>query len=282
MLKEATISKIASMLKIDVAKFKEAISHKDEKDIELDDKLQVFDETSITARDRNKYNEGKTAGQEMLVKEIKRKHNVDVEGDDVENVIEAIVGKTKKEAGGKPDEKVTELEKQVNHWKAQHQEATNKLTETQRQISEANFDRELLGYFPKNRDGKFQDDEYLTIVKRGLEVKEIDGKKVIIKDGKEVRNDKTFEPVGMKDVIESYFNERKWIAEDNGGGQGQGQRPAGGGGGNSQPGGGSGKFSKMSEVNKYLSENGMDPKGDKGQAFIMAAVKENPTIDFNS
>lgn len=278
MLKEATITKIAQLLKVDAAKLKEAISHNEEKDVEIDEKLQVFDEASLASRDRNKYNEGKTAGEEMIVKEAKRKHGVEVEGENIDKFVEALVNKAKKESNAKPDEKITELEKQVDHWKKQHQEANTKLTETQRQIEEANFDRELLGYFPKERDGKFQDDEYLTLVKRSLQVKEADGKKVIVKDGKELRNDKTFEPVSMKEAIEGYFSERKWVGE----GGGTGNPPTGGGGGNSQPGGGAPKFSRLSQVEAHLAENKIDPKGEKGQAFIQAAFKENPTLDFQS
>lgn len=280
MLKESTLTKIAQLLKIDAAKLKEAITHKEEKDVEIDEKLQVFDDASLTARDRNKYNEGKTAGEEMLIKEAKRKHGIEVEGENIDKFVEALIGKAKKEANAKPDEKVTELEKQVNHWKNQHKELNDKLAETQRQYAEAAYDRELLGYFPKNRDGKFQDDEYLTLVKRSLQVKEVDGKRVIVKEGKELRNEKTFEPLSIKDAIDGYFNERKWVGEVTGGAAGAGAK--GGGSGNSNPGGGAGKFSKLSQINAHLSENGIDPKGEKGQAFIHAAVKDNPNIDFQS
>jgi hypothetical protein len=109
-------------------------------------------------------------------------------------------------------------------------------------------------------------------------VKEVDGKKVIVKEGKELRNEKTFEPLTIKDAIEGYFNERKWVGDGGSGTPGA----AGGGGGNSQPGGGAGKFSKLSQINSHLSENGIDPKGEKGQAFIQAAIKDNPNIDFQS
>lgn len=280
MLKEATITKIAQLLKIDTAKLKEAMSHKDEKDVEIDDKLQVFDDATLTARDRNKYNEGKTAGEEMLIKEAKRKHGVEVEGENIDKFIEALTSKAKKEANAKPDEKVTELEKQVEHWKKQHKDANEKLSEAQRQFNEANFDRELLGYFPKNRDAKFNDDEYLTLVKRSLAVQDVDGKKVVLKEGKELRNDKTFEPISLKDAINGYFSERKWVGEESAG-QGQPQR-AGGGGGNGTPGGAAPKFSRLSEVNSYLTEQRIDPKGEKGQAFISAVIKENPSLDFQS
>lgn len=278
MLKQDTLNRIASLLKLDAKKLSEAISDKNEVDITIDEKLQVYDDEALTKRDKNKYNEGKKAGEEMLVKEIKRKHSIEVDGDDADKVVEAIVAKTKKEAGGSASEKEKDLEAKIEQWKQKHKQAEEMLSQAQKAASEAALDRELLASFPKNRDSKLSDDEYLFLVKKTLEIEEKDGKRIVKKEGKVLENDKTLEPISLRDAIEGHFNERKWVTDE----QQQQQQKPGGGGGNSKPGGGGGKFSKMSDVNAYLAENGIDAKGEKGAAFIAAAVKENPQIDFNS
>lgn len=283
MLKQETLNKIANLLKLDSKKLSEAIADKNEIDLTIDDKLQVYDDAALATRDRNKYNEGKKAGEEMLVKEIKRKHSVEVDGDDPDKVVEAIIGKVKKEAGGSASDKEKDLETKIEQWKQKHKEALEELTQVQKKAAEASLDKELLASFPKNRDSKLSDEEYLFLVKKTLEIEEKDGKRIVKKEGKVLENDKTLEPISLREAIEGHFNERKWVTEEGSGGAGAGgQQRAGAGGGNSKPGAGGGKFSKMSEVNAYLSENGIDAKGEKGAAFIAAAVKENPQIDFSS
>lgn len=281
MLNQETLNKIASLLKLDAKKLSEAIADEKEVAVAIDEKLQVYDDAALNTRDRNKYNEGKKAGEEMLVKEIKRKHSIEVDGDDADKVVEAIITKVKKEAGGSASDKEKDLESKIEQWKNKHKEAEQKLTLAEQKASEAALDRELLASFPKNRDSKLSDDEYLFLVKKTLEIEEKDGKRIVKKEGKVLENDKTLEPISLRDAIEGHFNDRKWVSDGDGGSGGADKKP-GGGGGNGKPGGGAGKFTKMSEINAYLTENGLDAKGEKGAAFIAAAVKENPAIDFSS
>lgn len=281
MLSQKTIDKIAGLLKLDPKKLKDDISAKDEIDIAIDDKLQILDEAALASRDRNKYNEGKTAGEEMAAKEVKRKYGIDVEGNDFDKIAEALITKTKKEAGSDPDERLKDYETKIEQWKQKYKEAEEKITASERKYAEAALDRELLGYFPKDRDSKFTDDEYLTLIKKTIQIEEKDGKRSVIKDGKKLEHDKTLEPISLKEAIEGHFNERKWIGAGAGDGNGDGGR-AGAGGQNSRPGGSGPKFSKISDVNKHLESQGLDPKGEKGQAFIQAVIKENPQIDFMS
>lgn len=282
MLSKATINKLVSILKLDSATFEAALTDEKEVDITIDDKLQILDEASLASRDRNKYNEGKTAGQEMLIKEIKRKHAIEVDGDDPDKVVEAIVSKTKKEVGGNPDARVADLEGKINQWKQKYSDLEGSYTRAQQEKAEAALDRELLSSFPKSRDSKFTDDEYLTLVKKSLKIEDKDGKRIIYKDGKPLQSDKDFEPIPLKDAIEGYFGERKWTEAEGGAGGAGGGRGPGAGGGNSNPGGGKPKFSKLSEVNAHLAGEGIDPKGEKGSAFIQAVIKENPTLDFQN
>lgn len=277
MLSKQSIQKIASLLKLDAAKFEEILTAQEEKEVSIDDKLQVFDDASLQARDRNKYNEGKTAGQEMLVKDMKRKHNIEVEGDDPDKFIEAFANKVKKETGGNVDDRVKDLETKIEHFKNQSKKAEERASQLEKQMADAAFDRELLTYFPKNRDSKFTDDEYLTLVKKSISIVEKDGKKVVVRDGKEARAEKDLEPIGLKDVVESYFGERKWVEEAGAGGGGQ---RGGAGGKDSTPGGGGGKFQKLSDVTKHLEAEGISAKSEKGQAFLAAVVKENPDLDM--
>ncbi len=283
MLKKETLDKIASLLKLDGKKLSEAIADANEVDIVIDDKIQVFDEASIAARDRSKYNEGKKAGEEMPGKTLKKMFELQLEENDLEKVANALIEKTKKEAGGSASEKEKALEDKIKQWQQKANEAEDKYTKAEQKAAEAALDRELLASFPKNRDSKLSDDEYLFLVKKTLQIEQTaDGKRIVKKDGKALEDAKTLEPISIKEAIEGHFNERKWVSDGDGGaGGGAGDRK-GPGGGNSNPAGGGSKFTKMSEVKKHLEDQGISMQGEKGQAFIQAAVKENPQIDLNS
>lgn len=283
MLKKTTLSKIAALLKLDPAAFETAARATDEQDVAIDEKLQVYTDTDLTSRDRNKYNEGKKAGEEMLVKALKTKHSIDITGDDIDPVIEAITAKIKKEANTAPDAKVTDLEGKVAHWKKQHDDVVLKVTEAEKRAATVALDNELLTHFPKTRLSTLTDKQYLLLLKEDLNIIEKDGKRVVVKAGVEQVNKKDLEPLALGDVINELFNERKW-SEANGGGGAAGAAGGakGGGGGNSKPGGATGKFSKLSEINAHLQSQGIDPKGEKGAAFIQAATKENPQMDFQT
>mgnify|MGYP000187415436 CR=1 FL=1 len=74
MLKEATIKKMASLLKIKPEDLTAAITAQEETDIEIDDTLTLFDESEVALLKKNNYEEGKKAGAAGTYDEHHWKH----------------------------------------------------------------------------------------------------------------------------------------------------------------------------------------------------------------
>ncbi|MBS1915670.1 MAG: hypothetical protein JST87_05295 [Bacteroidetes bacterium] len=273
-ISKKTLQKIATLLKLDQAKVDAAAADEKEVDLEIADDLSVFNKTEITARDKNGYDSGKKAGEEMLAKKIKKDHAIDITGDDMDKVIDAIINKAKAEANANPDARVTEMETTLKKAKTELEKANLKIEKLEVEKETSLTNQKLLSHFPSNRIDTMTNDELLTLVNSRIKIVKKDGKEVVVKDGEEVL-DKSLNPVPVKDAIAQYFTERKWIKEEQ-------QNRSGRGGGNSNPQGGANKFQKMSEVTKYLQDNGINIQGEKAMQIISAAKKENPQLDMNS
>lgn len=279
-LKKTVIAKLAALAKVDAAALETAIAATDEQDVVIADDLQVFTKVEADTRDRNKYNEGKTAGTEMVLKEIKTKHAIEVDGVDADKIVEAIGKKAVDAAKIAPDEQVKEAKKTADLWKAKATAAEQKAADLETKTTQLAGDNKIRGLFPKDRTDMLTDDELLDSVKRRYEIKDHEGREVVFDrtTNEIVKDTKKLEPVAPGEVIKGYFTERKWLTEAAAGGGPTGGR----GGGNSAPGGKPGKFAKLSEVRAHVQAQGHDPLGTAGKDIMLAAIKENPGMDMNS
>lgn len=277
MLKEAALAKISTLLKIDAAKLKAAMADEKEADIEIPEDLTILNKTELESRDRNKYGEGKKAGEEMLIKGIKTKHALEFTGEDSDKLIEAVTKKVKAELDTNPDARLAEKDKELKKAKDLLKEANDKADGFKTHIDQMAGDNKLLAMLPSNRLETMTNEEYLDLTKRAVKIEVRDGKEVAIRNGEVVVDTKTMNPIAPTEVIKTYYAERKWIKEP------VDPKMAGRGGGNSS-GGGTGitKFAKLSEVQKQLEEEGINLNGEVAMQRISAAQKENPEMDLRS
>lgn len=278
-LKKTAIARMAGLLKIDQAKLEAAIAAPDEQDVAIADDLQSFSKTDMDTRDRNTYADGKKAGSDMAMKELKTKAGVEIEGTDPEKIAGAISKKAVDEAKIAPDEQVKAAQKLTDQWKQKATTAEEQLRTAQQEKDQLATDNRFRALFPKDRSDLLTDDEYLMATKGRYELKKDDKGREVVHDrttGEIVRNAGNLEPIAPPDVFKTHFNERKWMA----------QPPAdpkkGPGSGNSGPAGGKGQFKKMSEARKYAEDNGINLQGSAGQAYLRGVMKDNPDIDTNS
>lgn len=277
MLKETTITLLATLAKIDPVAFKAAIVATDEQDVAIPADLQVLTKTEFETRDRNKYNEGKTAATEILLKEIKAKNNIELDSNDPERIMDAIRKKAIEDAKIAPDKQVDEAKKERDQWKAKAATAEQAAEELKKQTTQLAADNRYRALLPKDRSDILNDDEYLNSAKSRYSIEIRDGKEVVIDRTKNevVKDTKNLEPVAPADVFKGYFAERKWIVEEQKG-------PGGRGGKDSIPGGGAGKFAKLSEARAWVEGQGKNIQGAAGQTMLQAAIKENPDMDLNA
>ena len=274
MLKTTTVDKIAKLLRIDAKKLTDALAATEETEVEIADDLQVFTAADITARDKNKYQEGKTAEREIAVKNLKRKHELDITADEIDTVVEAVVSKATKSAT--PDKRVTELETSLSEAKTKLKELATERDALRAAKTTLETDTRLLGLFPKERIPTIKDNEFLQLVKSSIAIEVRDGKEVVVKNGVAQLKPDSLDPIPVEEVVSGYFKERSWISAEGGGGDG------GRGGTGSGGAAGAGKFTKMSEVRAAADKQGINIMGEKGAAFVQAAIKENPGLDLNA
>ncbi|MDB5288540.1 MAG: hypothetical protein JWR05_3489 [Mucilaginibacter sp.] len=272
MLKAAQIKKLKD-LGIDTKKLFDAVKAEEEVDFELPE-INNLTEDQLTERDKNTvaaakpaiFKEGKTAGIEIANKAIVNKFGLtDIDTKDVDKVIAGLDSTVVKgDAALKEQVKLLQTDKAT----------LEAAVETEKKNSSSLlFDTELITSFPTNRRADMSDKDYLLLVKNNLSFEEVDGVKVVKKDGQVLRDKTTQAPIPLKDAISSVFGEKKWIAEDGG---------AGGRGGVDNPGGGGSAgiktYSKAME--QFIKDNpDGNPMSPAAEAYVSKIAKA--TTDFS-
>jgi hypothetical protein len=249
MLNQKTIASIAALLKVEPAVLTAAI--KDEKEVSVKVKgadgaevdfdhigLHVLTDAELAARDTNVKETSRQgfidAGKEIVIKELKTKAGITLEGKDPDKFLSAVQAKALEDAKIKPDAKVKELEDQIALLKASSGSNDAKVAELQRQLDTERLDKSILTHLPP-RNSAISDEDYLLLVKARIQPETVDGK-VVYKNasGEVIRDTKSALPKGLKDVIVDVFaSSPAWAPtqEPGKGGRGGGNSGSGGSGG---------------------------------------------------
>lgn len=276
MLKDTSITKFATLLKIDPVKLKAAIASDKEEDVEIAEDLNVLTTPELKSRDDNQYATGKKAGSKMTIDGLKKKHEVEAADDDPEKFVENLKAKFKKELDTNPDARIAEKDKELTKAKSLLKEANDKADRYESEKTQILGDVKLLSMLPNNRLETMNNDEYLALTKSAIKIETREGKEVAIRNGVVVTDSKTMDPIAPAKVISDYYAERKWVKDPVDDKKGRG-------GGNSNPGGGAGgKYAKLSDVRAAMEAEGINANGEEGNRRIAAAIKDNPEMDLKS
>jgi hypothetical protein len=256
MLSKETESKLLA-LGLDVAKFIEAIKSEEEVSITIPELVtkSKFDEYG-----KNRYEEGKKVFSEIKAKELKEKFALEVEGKDIETVIEAAISN-----------KVNEATKGSAEWMEEKKALQKLLKDREKELKEKDslFENKLFIFEQENKlKSLLPDDVPLgkdLIVKSFMlenEIKREDGRAVILKSGQVIKDD-VLNPVDPDSYFKTWLDEKKIIKH-------QGSE-----GGDSGGGGSSKKFSKLSDFMDYCAKQGISPMGEQGQTILKEGKAEN-------
>lgn len=251
-----------SKLGLDVSKLVEAIQSEDEITLEVPEQKKFTDE-EMTTFGKNRFNEGKQAVSEILAKKYKEEHSIDIEGKDLDKVVEAIKAKGFEEA--KPDEsvmnakkdkeelqrKITELEEIRANEKAQYEQNVFQVGNKQR----------LLSLVPKEVNGNSADLVDLYLMKN--QVANIEGNTVVQVDGQIVK-DNLLNPVPVDEHFKSWIDSTGFVKKQGMGGE------------DSKSGSSASKFKNTAEFYAYAKDKGIEPLSEEGQKILM----ENKAADF--
>lgn len=269
MLKKETLTKIATLLKVKETDLETAIKDEKEVDVEIDSTLGSFTDKELKKLKSNSYNEGKEAGIEMEVDEIKKSEGLEFTGKSVKSLLEAKAAKVLEDAKIEPNKKVEALEKQVGTLKVSVQDFETKLKEKDSEVETVKLKSEVYKHIPaagENGPALGQDDVFQLMISNGLTPKLENGKTVFYKGDQRV-NDKLGDPVAANEVIKGFMTEKKLIVEA--------VIPGGRGGGDK---GGGTKAGKLSELKAQFTTEG---KSLLGEEFSKAAQEAAKDKDFD-
>lgn len=276
MLNQETKDKFVT-LGFDVSKLEDAV--KSETDQSLDvPTLKTEDEFSklISEDDKktfgnNRFNEGKGAFSEIYAKELKKKHNIDIDGKDLDKVIEAIMDNKVKELGGKPEEWANEKKTLQQKILDADKNLLDKTAEFQLKLSNIDNVNEVSSLIPDKTI--IPKEDLVTLFNNRYRIAKEDGRTIIYK-GSEKLQDSRLEPLALKDVVSSFIDEGKYLTVE------------GMGGGAGGKGGGSAKFKTLIEFEDYCEkqEPKINPLSEEGQKLLKEKKDEAVSSEdfFNS
>lgn len=253
---------IARLIGKDVNELKDIISKQEEIEIEIPQGsfISELDLNSLkTTLKQEGYKEGKTAGSEMTIKEIKRITGLEFEGKDHETLVKKLQEKVLTEAKIEPEKKVKELSTSLESLQQKYQaDITAKEAELSNMkgiLKNKEIDGLLMKHVPGNLNA-IKPDQALLLFKNDYKV-DIDENNnlVVMKDGK-VLKDQLEKPIPVQNVMNEYITSQGWTGS------------RGGQGGSDKGGAGSSEFKTINDLFKHMEKSGIDPTSNDGMALI--------------
>jgi len=264
------IKKLADTLKVtNLEAFEKALGE-DTATFELPT-VTVLDESGLTTLKDNlgkeKYKEGKEAGEEMTIKWFKNKHGLEFEGKTTENLNEALTKKFEVDFKKPSNEKIQELEadkqKLVSNFETEKQSWESKFNELNSKLFNTNVDYKLKSIFPDKLDNGLDKNMLSTLFKAEYEITlDDEGKEIVKRNGQVVKDTTTTAPLPVDLVVTNWMNEKGFKKPD-----GRGDGDSGG-----SPNGYAGVKS-MADFGKYLEKKNIK-MGTAEAASELAKVKE--------
>jgi len=249
-----------SDLGLDFSELSAAITSTEEVSLEVPtiDKEKQFTKTEMTTFGNNRFGEGKTAMDEMRAKGYKEKYSIDIEGKDLDSVIEAFGNKRFSEA--KPDGdtkellgnftalqgKYTVLEKALSDKDAAHK---NDLFQT-------GIVQTLINKAPKELG--IPADKAVKLYLMDNKIKKENGSAVVLDSNGEIQKDNLLNPIEVDNHFSSWLDSSGLITKS-------------GMAGKDSKGGSTGsKFSNISEFTDWCYANGKEPMSEAMQKYYQA------------
>lgn len=219
-LSQETISSIAGLLGMTAEDITAKITSEDEVTLEIP-KGQLFSDDELSKRDSSKYKEGKDAGTEMLVKDLKKQYGYEVEGKDVNSFLAYHDSQLKEKYSKGSSDRVKELENDIEKMKAANATEVETLSATlanlKTQSKRQALRNELLTVMPS--ETTIAKDDVLTLFLSKHEVKEDEsGNTYLSSNGQALKDEKTASYLAVKDVFNEFVNPYKKTPTGRGGG----------------------------------------------------------------
>lgn len=220
-LNKELISSIAGVFGITAEELTAKITSEKPEELKLAGTL--FTEDDLKKRDSGKYNEGKTAGTERLVKDLKQKHNYELDGvKDIDGFMAHHEEQLKAKYSKNSTERVSELEKDIAKLKTTYEDEIktykSQVDDLSGKYKEQDNKNYLLSIMPKETTLEAEDLITLFNAKHQLDVEE--GKRVVKINGEVAKDPKTVSPLDPKSIFNDWLVQKKYISATPGRGDG--------------------------------------------------------------
>lgn len=183
---------------------------------------QLFTDDELKSRDSSKYNEGKQAQEEMLVKQAKKDLGYDFEGKSFDQLLKYHEEQLKGKYSKNSNERVSELEKDIDKLKKAYEADIEKLNSENQSLSARYKEQEnknyLLSIMPK--ETALKPEAVITLFNSEFSIDTEEGKKVIKRNGETLKNEKTASPLDVDSVFNDWLVKEKYVTAKPGRGDG--------------------------------------------------------------
>lgn len=252
-LSKSVVAKLKKF-NINVDELVAAITASEEVDVNIPDGTFFTDE-QLVIRDGKKYNEGKEAGEEIAVNEVKKAKGLEFTGRKVEGLVKHLTERPKEET-----EIITKLQSNI------------KAIEAEKDLLQSEFGSykvrsSIKSVIPQLNNGLTAEETLSVLEANGYTFAEKGGKVIAMKNGQPVSDAKSLAELDAKDVINSFLNEKKWVGE-------QAVDKSGRGGSTNAARGASGAFTNIKEfeANWKESKPGVSMNGAEYEAALKSEV----------
>jgi hypothetical protein len=270
MLTKDTIKKIAENLKIKTEDFEAAITNEKEVEVTIPE-LTIFTTDELKTRDENlkrkNYEDAKTAGVEILVKELKEKTGVSVEGKDPYKFMDAYKEHILNEAKVEPSEKIKEQDGIIEKLKTTVKSIESEKKALEDRVKETTLQQQIFSGIKKEAIIPVSD-VYTLMKTKGYSFTEEKGKIIASMHGEVIRDDKTQDALSGIDALDAF------ISENNLEKQADPDDPTGRGGKSTKT--NTGAITRLSELEKKYKEEGKSINGSEFMAEAQKLAKDNP------
>lgn len=271
MLKKEVLENLAKRAGVSQSELKRVLESEVEEDLKFDKEGEFIGHDELeTIKERagkDSYKEGKIAGVEMFIKDIKLEEGLDIEGKTKDHLIKALKDKYTKDAGAEPTKRITELEadnkKLRDLYTEKEEELKSESEKFKSQLNGIEIEALIKGQLPeKLANGLTRDQAYKLYKSDRLFNKDESGVVLIDVVTKQVIKDKKLNPVQVSDDIKTFMEQFGEFDKGRGGGDDKFNHRKS----NLE------SMSKRSEVEEYFEKNSI-PLSE--QSAILAKAMKN-------
>lgn len=197
MLTKAIILKMGQKLGMNKDELSAAIDAETETAVEVPD-VTVLTPDGKRRLESDKYNEGKTAGVEIAVKEYKEKHGLKFTGKSLEDLATSLSSS----GDADTDERVKKLQKNLEI-------AEKKAADAEAKAESIALETETYNSIPADYGGHTKRELAAIAKANGIEIRKENGKTVVYRDGVIQRHENTQEDLKPGEVYKSFFETEK-------------------------------------------------------------------------